>query len=49
MYPSYSDSDTDKEICVRSQQNVVNQLRQTVNMFQNANFNNCNFTFQMPK
>ena len=31
-------------------QNVVqNQLRQAANMFQNACFNNCNISFQMPK
>ena len=31
-------------------QNVIqNQLRQAANMFQNATFNNCNISFQMPK
>ena len=31
-------------------QNVVqNQLRQAANMFQNATFNNCNISFQIPK
>ena len=31
------------------QSSVVNQMRQASNMFQSATFNNCNFTFQMPK
>ena len=48
------------EICTQEQvqplrannytQNVMNnQLRQAVNMFQNANFSNCTFTFSLPK
>ena len=31
------------------QSNVVNTMAQASNMFQNATFNNCNFSFQMPK
>ena len=34
---------------LKSKQNVINQLRNTSHLFQNANFTNCNFTFQMPK
>ena len=34
---------------VKTQQNVVNQLRNASHLFQNANFTNCNFTFAMPK
>ena len=33
----------------RTQNVVNNQLRQAANMFQNANFNNCNFTFTLPQ
>ena len=33
----------------QNHQNVMNQLRHASHFFQNANFNNCNFTFQMPK
>ena len=33
----------------QNQQNVVNTLRNASHLFQNATFNNCNFTFQMPK
>ena len=32
-----------------SQSNVMNTMQQALNLFQNATFNNCNFTFQMPK
>ena len=36
--------------CINSTQNLVqNQVRQTANMFQSAQFNNCTITFQMPK
>ena len=48
MYPE-SDDENNRELVVKSQQNVVNQLRQASNLFQNANFTNCNFTFQLPK
>ena len=34
---------------VKTQQNVVNQLRNASHLFQNANFTNCNFTLAMPK
>ena len=33
----------------QNQQNVVNTFRNASHLFQNANFHNCNFTFQMPK
>ena len=48
MFPE----DNDQEVITRSQtqqSHVVNQMRQAGNMFQNATFNNCNFSFQMPK
>ena len=47
------DNDTnDEEVLTMmptQQGNVINQMRQVLNKFQNATFNNCNFTFQMPK
>ena len=49
----HEDNDTNDDelltIMPTQQGNVINQMRQVSNMFQNATFNNCNFTFQMPK
>ena len=42
--------ENNRSLVPSTQQNVIqNQLRQASNMFANANFNNCNFTFQLPK
>ena len=52
VYNNSQDSNSIDNICVTpatTQQNVVNQLRNASHLFQNANFSNCNFTFQMPK
>ena len=55
IVPMYDQSEEEDNMLSGSQmvtknQNVVNQqLRQASHLFQNANFNNCNFTFQMPK
>ena len=48
------DPDPEEDLPVESNkqvnQNVVtNQLRQAANLFQNATFSNCNFTFSMPQ
>ena len=51
MFPEDNDSNA-KELLTTmptQQGNVINQMRQASNMFQNATFQNCNFTFQMPK
>ena len=44
-----SNEDDIAQFKTQNQQNVVNQMRQASHLFQNANFTNCNFTFQMPK
>ena len=53
MYYDESDSNTSLEAMPKQQntlQNVLNnQLRQTSQMFQNATFNNCQFSFNLPK
>ena len=52
MYPDNNDSNTSTEVtpqCQNHLQNVVNnQLRQASNMFQNATFQNCQFSFNLP-
>ena len=52
MYPDNSDSNASYEVTPKRStnlQNVVNnQLRQASNLFQNATFNNCNFSFNLP-
>ena len=57
IVPMYPDSETEDKppsnlqpLSQNSTQNVVNnQLQQAANLFQNANFNNCNFTFTLPQ
>ena len=51
MYPDDDSNTTDFEdkMPVATQQNVVNQMKTARHLFQSASFNNCNFTFQMPK
>ena len=52
IYPDSEDSNTTETshiIPVTKQQNIVNTLRNAQHLFQNASFNNCNFTFQLPK
>ena len=55
IVPMYPDDDSNTSIAVaevpqnRAQNVVNNQLRQASNMFQNANFQNCNFTFTLPQ
>ena len=49
MFPQ-DDQDTMQALQTTQQNSVVNnQLKTASNMFQNATFNNCNFTFQLPK
>ena len=42
--PSNEGPDTSIDLCSV----VTNQMQQAPNMFQNANFNNCNFNFTLP-
>ena len=41
--------DPNSVMAMQSQKNVVNQMQSASHLFQNTNFNNCTFTFQMPK
>ena len=51
--PYTGNDDCDNQLSGQKNNNVqsvvTNQLRQAPNLFQNANFNNCNFTFSMPQ
>ena len=54
LVPMYPEEDSnppkiEEKVAVQTQQNVVNQLRTAQHLFQSAHFNNCNFTFEMPK
>ena len=51
MFPEDNDSNHENVLTTMPTQqgNIVNQMRQASNMFQNATFHNCNFTFQLPK
>ena len=52
MYPEDTDSKSSVQVTPKNNsnlQNVINnQLRQASNMFQNATFHNCNFSFNLP-
>ena len=39
----------EEKLAIQTQQNMVNQFRTAQHLFHNANFNNCNFTFQNAK
>ena len=51
MFPEDNDSNDEELLTTMPTQqgNVINQMRQASNMFQNATFQNFNFTFQIPK